>query len=711
MPNETIPPRRGNHFSGGNKPNSTPQARRPAGPSETSEFTSAYFQSSGRAGRTAKNASTQRSSTQNQPLLQAQATARRGASARSSQSARATAPSNTVSKNGSLPYGPARVNGSNPQNPQRRRQGHGKLIAGIIGALVAIIVVVGGVCGFFMYRGYKDITAKAPAITEQAHSLVDAVKSADGATLRTTAANIATEVSDIHTRLEGLPWKLASFVPVIGQDVTSVRTLVEQADTLCQYALIPACDDLGDINLSNLLQDGAINVDLFTSLANTLSQIAPVVQQSSEIISGLPDPIVPQLAEPLQQVKDIANTADSLVSKLNEMAPYLPQMLGANGQVRNYLIIAQSNAELRSTGGFPGSVGVMTVANGVITLGDFTSMADMEWYDTPSFGVTEEELAIFGDGAGNDNRIGRIPADTNIIPDFARASQIISAMWTDQNGGTVDGIIAIDPVFLQSMLALTGGFTTSSGVAVDGTNAAAMLLHDAYNTFSTSNQDSFFAEVAGTAFTQLTSSLGGLDFTAFVDTITTGIENHRLQVWMANSDEENLMVQLGCSGTIPTDPATPELGVYVSDDTYSKIAWFLSLHTVINSSTKNADGTTTYNVTTTLTNNLDPNDAYNQVDYITGYNTAKRNRSDMIDKVYLFAPAGGSISNVTINGYIPAEFPLKEGTYNGNQVWYVTLQTSGLETSTLTYNVTTASGAADLSIRQTPTAQKVAGWQ
>ena len=151
--------------------------------------------------------------------------------------------------------------------------------------------------------------------------------------------------------------------------------------------------------------------------------------------------------------------------------------------------------------------------------------------------------------------------------------------------------------------------------------------------------------------------------------------------------------------------------MYVSDDTYSKIAWFLSLHTTINSSTKNADGTTTYNVTTTLTNNLDPNEAYNQVDYITGYNTAKRNRSDMIDKVYLFAPAGGSISDVTINGYIPSEFPLKEGTYNGNQVWYVTLQTSGLETSTLTYNVTTAADAAELSIRQTPTAQEVAGWQ
>lgn len=693
MPSNPNEPRRGNHFSGGGQSNNNAhKAPNTARPSETAEFMSAYFASSPR------NAQTQ------QP--------------RTAQSDRAA--ENAQRVNTAAPQEPARIttrriNSSESasyrqRSPQKNRR-NGKTAAAVIGAVVALVVIISGICGFTMYLDYKDITARVPALTEQAHTLVDAAKEADGDTLRNTAAGIATEVSDIHGKLEGIPWQIASFIPVLGQDVRSVRTVVDQADNLCQYALIPACDDLGNIKLSNLLEDGVINVDLFTSLANTLSQVAPVVQQSAETIEDLPEPVIDRLREPIQKVKDLMGTADEAVTKLNEMAPYLPEMLGANGETRNYLIIAQSNAELRSTGGFPGAAGVMTVVNGSINLGDFSSFASMDWYDTPGFGVTEEELTIFGDGAGNDNRIGRIPADTNIIPDFARACEIISAIWTDQHGGTIDGIIAIDPVFLQNMLALTGGFTTSSGIAVDGTNAAALLLHDAYNTFSTSDQDQFFAEVAGNAFSQLTSSLGGMGFTDLLNAITTGIDESRLQVWMADSDEETLMVEMGCDGTIPNDPANPELGVYVSDDTYSKIAWYLSLHTTINSSTKNMDGTTTYNVTTTLTNNLDPYDAYNQVDYITGSNTAKRNRSDMIDKVYLFAPAGGTISDVYVDGYVPEEFPLKEGTYNGRQVWYVTLQTSGLETSTLTYNVTTSADAAELAIHQTPTAQSVAGWQ
>ena len=728
--NPAPAPRRGNHFSsgpssnGGNAASARGAARaagtssaaarqRTVAPDETAAYTSAYFASAqqaptANAGHATHTAEATISASSVQPTA-----AHRTAQAQAAQPVvaapvRATQAPRAAAGNG---------NGDSPhsyydQKPPRKR-GRGKLIAGIVGAVLAVIVVVGGVCGFFMLRDYQEINAQVPNLMEEASSLKDAVMAGDGETVRNTAAEIAGQVSDIHNRLEGIPWKLASFVPVVGSDVSTVRTVVAEADRLCQHALIPACDSLGDLNLSNLMTDGAINVGLLQSLADTLQSVAPVVEQSAETIADLPEPNIGKVREVVTKVQSVFETANSAVKGLNEIAPYLPQILGADGP-RHYLILAQNSSELRSTGGFPGSAGVLTIANGSMSLGEFVAMGidGMQWYDTPGFGVTDEELTIFGDGWGNDNRIGRIPADTTIIPDFSRVSQIISAMWTDQQGGSVDGVIAIDTVFLQQLLALTGSSIQTNGFNVDGTNAAQLLIHDVYNELTdTDAQDSFFSDVAGAAFGQLTTNLGNADLSQLIQTLSTAISEHRFQVWMSNSDEESVMVKTGCSGIILTDPATPELGVYVSDDTYSKIAWFLSLNTTINSSVKNADGTTTYNVTTMLTNHLDPNEAYNQVDYITGYNTAKRNRSDMIDKVYLFAPAGGSISDVTIDGYVPSEFPLKEGTYNGNQVWYVTLQTSGLETSTITYNVTTAANAADLTVRQTPTAQKVAGWQ
>ena len=43
-----------------------------------------------------------------------------------------------------------------------------------------------------------------------------------------------------------------------------------------------------------------------------------------------------------------------VLSNINEIAPVLPQMLGDGGS-RTYLLMAQQNAELRATGGLPGS--------------------------------------------------------------------------------------------------------------------------------------------------------------------------------------------------------------------------------------------------------------------------------------------------------------------------------------------------------------------
>ena len=53
------------------------------------------------------------------------------------------------------------------QKPPRKR-GRGKLIAGIVGAVLAVIVVVGGVCGFFMLRDYQEINAQVPNLMEEA---------------------------------------------------------------------------------------------------------------------------------------------------------------------------------------------------------------------------------------------------------------------------------------------------------------------------------------------------------------------------------------------------------------------------------------------------------------------------------------------------------------------------------------------------------------
>lgn len=116
-------------------------------------------------------------------------------------------------------------------------------------------------------------------------------------------------------------------------------------------------------------------------------------------------------------------------------------------------------------------------------------------------------------------------------------------------------------------------------------------------------------------------------------------------------------------------------------------------------------------VTTTLTNHLTADEADNSASYITGCNIDRRDNTDMVMWICLVAPAGGSISNVSQEGGDVALQDFTELPYNGLSVTFANPRIDGGETMTVTYAVTCAAGAAPMTVRTTPTAQSVAGWE
>ena len=129
----------------------------------------------------------------------------------------------------------------------------------------------------------------------------------------------------------------------------------------------------------------------------------------------------------------------------------------ANDAPRNYLILAQTNAEARPFGGLTGSLGLATVQGGHVSLQPFVSDSEIQNADEPVVDLTAEERLLFTDKLGKDIR------DVNFTPDFPRTGEIMSAMLNRQYGVAVDGVIAIDPLFLQNMLAVTGGVAMPDG--------------------------------------------------------------------------------------------------------------------------------------------------------------------------------------------------------------------------------------------------------
>ena len=569
---------------------------------------------------------------------------------------------------------------------------------------LVISVVASFALSFFLYKDAKNLQAQAGTLMSEVSSMKDYLKNGEGEQLNATAGTVAEQIASMRDTVNGPAWTIASFIPVYGDDIKLVRGMMEQADILAQDAMLPACAQLEDFKLGNLLTDGAVNIEMLKGLITTIQDVEPVVTSSIDAIDALPEPHIGKIKVLMDKVTGPMASAKTVLSNINEIAPVLPQMLGDGGS-RTYLLMAQQNAELRATGGLPGSIGPLIVENGKITVGEFVAGSTNFSTEANMHGdVTAEENALFSD------RMATRITDTNFNPDFPRVAHFAKGLYEAGTGQKVDGVIAIDPVFLQYLLALAGGVDVA-GINVNGNNAAVLMLHDAYNMLSVEQTDQFFSGVAGQAFKQIMGNLGEVGFSNLFKTLGRGIAEHRFLAWMENPEEEELMTLMGCSGALKNDPAEPELGVYFADETWSKISWYFSSNTHVDEGVENSDGTTSYRVTTTMTNNLTLDEAAKQVDYITGYHPNKKNRAGMFMHVYLVAPAGGTISNITTEGgdFSPQLFT--EMPYNQWTFFTASPVLAGGETITISYDVTVSAEAEQpLMVRTTPTAQVVAGW-
>ena len=171
--------------------------------------------------------------------------------------------------------------------------------------------------------------------------------------------------------------------------------MMEQADILAQDAMLPACAQLEDFKLGNLLTDGAVNIEMLKGLITTIQDVEPVVTSSIDAIDALPEPHIGKIKVLMDKVTGPMASAKTVPLQHQRDRTRSSLMLGDGGS-RTYLLMAQQNAELRATGGLPGSIGPLIVENGKITVGEFVAGSTNFSTEANMHGdVTAEENALF----------------------------------------------------------------------------------------------------------------------------------------------------------------------------------------------------------------------------------------------------------------------------------------------------------------------------
>lgn len=591
----------------------------------------------------------------------------------------------------------------------RHRKGERKKrhTGAIIAAVVAVLLVALGASGFMLLNSAKTVKSEAKEAVEIVGGLKDKVTSGDFSTLPDDAKKIDELCNSMKAETSSPLWAAASFIPVYGSDINAARTMIDALSDVSSNALVPMADNLSQATPGKLFQDGMINVSALQTVADSLSSSSKVFKSANEKIQGIGDTHISQVTELVDKAKDGFATLNGAVDAAEKVAPVLPQILGANGQTRHYLVLAMSNVEIRACGGFPGSRGVMSVTDGKLELGDFVKV-DMMKEPLSPLPITDEEANLFTTGWGltGFNTLGYTMGDVTMTPDYPRAAQLASDMQKAIVGDDIDGVFAVDPVFLQYMLGVVGGTQLPDGTVVDGSNAAKVLLHDIYWNYPVEEQDAIFAAVAGSAFNKIVDELGSSDITKIAAAIEKGASEGRILMYSRNDDEEKAAKALGISGALQTDTSeAPILGVYVNNYSYSKMDWFLDKRVTIDSSVENADGSTTYRVTTSLKNTMTPQEKAEMPGYFQGHNGISQDIDDEVLRLYLYAPAGGSISDIKTSG--SGSIEMNEATHDGLKVAWGGVHMLLGQDIKVEYTVTTSkdSGHKELKVRTTPTAQ------
>ena len=583
----------------------------------------------------------------------------------------------------------------------RHRKGERKnrRVSAIVAAIVAVVLVAFGVSGFMLFNSAKTVKSQAKETVEIVGGLKDKVTSGDFSTLPDDAKKIDELCSSMKKETSSPVWTMASFIPVYGGDINAARTMVDALSDVSSGALVPMADNLAQATPGKLFQDGTINVSALQAVADSLSDSSKAFKSANEKIQGIGDTHIAQVTELVDRAKDGFATLNGAVDAAEKVAPVLPQMLGANGQTRNYLLYAMNNVEIRACGGFGGSQGLISVTDGQMSIGEFVPRIGLS-EDEAVESVDEEDEALFGDHSNLYN------SGNTYSPDWPRNSQRVAALWKSQYEQDVDGVVGIDPVFLQYLLGLVGNVSLPDGTVVDGTNAAKVLMHDVYWNYPVEESDGIFASVASAAFDKILGGIGDVDVTKLVGAFERGAEEGRLIAWMRNDDEQNAIKEMGIDASLPDpdDPsADPVAGVYFNNLSFSKLDWYLNADTQIGQGVKNGDGTCSYRITVTLTNIMTQEEAGKLPDYVAA-SAPDAARDDERLNVSLFAPTGGNISDLTVEG---TQFGLGAATWHGIPFYSGTVDLHAGETTTITYTLTTSAEAGDkpLALRQTPTCQ------
>ena len=538
-------------------------------------------------------------------------------------------------------------------------------------------------------------------LKDDLETALEAVKDNSLDIARSKTEGLAGKTETIRSSVSVTLNNLGDSTPSIQKELRNVQKLLDLTDQLAEKILMPTIEMLEEYSSEQMREEGSVNTKLVCDYLDFAESLMPEI----EALVNAAAEVDLSLVDSDGDAEEYLKVVEELVAEYRENPAAMSAIkaIFGDGEDRVYLIAVQNTAEIRASGGFPGAMGVARIQNGDLMMQDFKKVYDVLADYTPQEAkITQKESLLFHYGL-------QVPRDADFCPDYERVAYVWSLGYRSRQMEEVDGVISMTPIFAQRLLKAMGEeIKLFDGTVVNGDNAERVLQHDIYYKYYGTEYvaardvvtDQLFADAAKKILQKFTENLEIKNLMDYLSVAKDSVADRTLMLWMADEEEQEIIRQLGWHGGLNSDPQKPQAGVYVNNKVAGKMGMFLGMETVMGDRTKNEDGSYTYPVTVTLTNNITDEEVRNAQWQITGGDGGVMNFS-----AYFFAPAGGTIREFSTSNNVPVimeEYKdLQLGFWRDFNIY------PG-KPLTVTYNVTTAPGVeTPLEFSKTPTIENM----
>jgi hypothetical protein len=355
------------------------------------------------------------------------------------------------------------------------------------------------------------------------------------------------EIAEDLDGFNGFLAKLTKYLPYLSK-ISSAKYLIDAGNNVSEAGfLISETIQAAEKTKSN--KDGLISyLKIFQDSEKNLKKISALLKKSQDDLDNVNLNDIPEEnRNEFIKAKNRLPQINSALSGFFEQEEILADILGGNGP-RKYLFLFQNNQEMRATGGFIGSYGILDIFNGRIRNffidGIFNPDGQLKTRIVPP------------------TPIQKISAnwslhDSNWFPDFPVSAEKAAWFYEKAGGPTVDGVIAMTPTVMQKLLTITGPIEmTEYNTTIDENNFIEKIQYEVEVDYDKElNQPKkILADLAPKILDKIFNQNNFSASAKTADVLLESLNQKHILIYSKNWEVEKMLSQNGWSGEILDTP-------------------------------------------------------------------------------------------------------------------------------------------------------------